>query len=315
MERKWFLSPAALITLLSLAIFVSYLRTRSDDPDFVLGAPLPYGAKFLDALTLSKGVVSPALSAEAALSVFVDGEGRTKVLFEGNASEIMPIASITKLMTALIASEYLPQDKEIIISREAVGEPEETGQFRPGEVFLAGDLLYSLLIESSNDAAAALAEMIEREKFVSLMNAAAENIGLGDTYFANPTGLDESDSVGPTGYSTANDLASLAKFLMENRRGILEISSLPVYDLYDARGRFHHTIESTNELLHRRSWPVKIFGGKTGETPLAKQALILVTESPIGRGYLVSVALGSDDRFGDIRALVAWVFNSYSWYR
>ncbi|MBI2055716.1 MAG: D-alanyl-D-alanine carboxypeptidase [Candidatus Sungbacteria bacterium] len=314
MERKWFLNPTALITLIFLAIFVSYLRIRSDDPDFAFGAPSPYGAKFLDALTLSGGVISPALSAEAALSVFVDGEGRTKVLFERNASKKMPIASIAKLMTALVVSEYLSQDKEIIISRAAIDEPEEAGQFRPGEVFLAGDLLYSLLVESSNDAAAALAETIGREKFVSLMNAEAENIGLGDTYFANPTGLDESDFAGPTGYSTASDLFKLARFLTENRRRILEISSLPAYDLYDARGRLHHTLESTNELLRRRSWPVKVLGGKTGETPLAKQALILVTESPINRGYLVSVALGSGDRFGDIKALVTWVFNSYSWY-
>lgn len=288
---------------------------RSRSSYFKLGGPSPYGATLLDSLVLREEANTPVISAEAALSIFVSSKDQTKVLFERNSSEKMPIASITKLMTAFVAGEYLAENRQLTISREAIGEPEEAGEFRPGEVFRVGALLYSLLIESSNDAAAALAEATGREEFVGLMNAEAERIGLGDTHFTNPTGLDEDDFNGLASYSTAGDLAKFAKFLMENRRQVFDISATPAYDLRDARGVFHHAVEGTNELLRDHGWPVKILGGKTGETLQARQALLLVTESPIESGYLINVVLGSDDRFGDMKRLVAWVYNSYDWWK
>ena len=75
---------------------------------------------------------------------------------------------------------------------------------------------------------------------------------------------------------------------------------------------FHHTMKNTNELLSSNGWPTKVLGGKTGWTPEAKGALVLVLESPKGKGYLINIILGSSKRFQDMKELVNWIFHSYS---
>lgn len=262
---------------------------------------------------LKPEMAGPELTARAALSIFVNGNGKLLTLFDKNSRERLPMASIAKLMTALgILENFSPEDT-ITFSKTAIAEQESFGEFMAGESFSAGELIHSLLMESSNDAAAAFAETVGREKFVGMMNAAAGKIGLRNTWFSNPTGLDAGDSGGTPPYATAEDVLKLARYIKENRPEIFSILAAAEYDLRDTGGRLHHKIKNTDELLFRRDWGVKIIGGKTGETPAAHQALLLVVESPRHAGYIASVILKSEDRFGDMKTLVDWDYNSYDW--
>jgi len=116
---------------------------------------------------------------------------------------------------------------------------------------------------------------------------------------------------GPINYSTARDLFLLTRHLKTFYPSVFEILGVKEHPLYTKDGKFHHTMENTNELLSLNGWPTKVLGGKTGWTPEARGALVLVLESPKAKGYLVNVVLGSEDRFQDMKKLVNWVFDSW----
>lgn len=263
--------------------------------------------------TLKSGILLPEIQAESAFSSFLDAEGSTKVLFAKESEQRLPIASLTKLMTALVVVKHYDLATRIEISRAAVLEEQDFGQLRVGDVFSVQDLLYPLLMESSNDAAAALAEFMGREAFVDLMNLEARELGLENTHFVNTTGLDPNNPADPLNYSTARDLATLAGYLAQEYPEIFQILSIPQRDLFTPTGVFHHTMENTNELLSFEGWPTPIVGGKTGWTPLAKGGLVLVLKSPKDQGYLVNVVLGAEDRFSQMKTLVNWTYNSFTW--
>ncbi len=255
----------------------------------------------------------PELQAQSGLSMFVRKDGETKILFEKEGDYRLPIASITKLMTALVSTKHYDPAAQITISRSAVLQEEDSGQLRVGDVFSVQELLYPLLMESSNDAAAALAELMGREAFVDLMNLEANQLGLKNTRFVNPTGLDPNFPTDPLNYSTARDLATLAGFLAREHPEIFQILSTREWDLLTLNKAFHHTMKNTNELLSFEGWPTPIVGGKTGWTPLAKGCLVLVLKSPKDQGYLVNVVIGAEDRFSQMKTLVNWTYNSFTW--
>jgi D-alanyl-D-alanine carboxypeptidase len=254
------------------------------------------------------------VGAEAAISIFFDpSQGRKKILFEKEANKKLPIASLTKLMTANIVLENYDLSQEIEISKAAVSQESEFGNLKIGEKFLVKDLMYPLLMESSNDAAYALAELYGVESFIELMNSKAQDLGLFDTSFVNPTGLDP-DSLNELGnYSTVQDLARLSENLLLEKPLIWEILAMPQFDLYSPDGVFHHKLLNTNELLRQDGWAGKIIGGKTGWTPKAKGCLVLVIKAPNSSSYLINVILESEDRFGEMKKLVDWVNIAYKW--
>lgn len=262
--------------------------------------------------TLKPEVVFPEIQAESAFSLFLDEDGNTKALFEKEGEQRLPIASLTKLMTALVAIKHYDPEQQITITNSAIAEEENFGQLRAGDVFAVQDLLYPLLVESSNDAAAALAQVVGKGVFVDLMNLEAKELGLSNTYFVNPTGLDPDDPTGPVNYSTAQDLAQLASHIAKAYPRIFDILAISQQDLI-LQGIFHHTMKNTNELLGFEGWPTPIVGGKTGWTPLAKGCLILVLKGPKDQGYLVNVVLGAEDRFSEMKTLASWVYDSFTW--
>ncbi len=249
------------------------------------------------------------LEAEAAISIFLDSSGKKKILFAKEPEKRLPIASLSKLMTAIIILENDDLSQEITISKEAVDQESELGNLKIGEKFFVKDLLYLLLMESSNDAAYALAEVQGIEEFVKLMNLKAAELQLNNTHFANPTGLDGNQAIN---YSTTQDLVKLTEYLLQ-KPVIWKIISTPTARLYSSDGVFHHQILNTNEFLGSRlvSWKNQIIGGKTGWTPRAKGCLLLVLKSPIKNGYLINVILGSADRFGEMEKMVNWIYEAY----
>lgn len=255
------------------------------------------------------------IGAKSAISVWVDGKFlHEKVLFQKNISEQLPIASLTKLMTAFVTIENYDLNQTLSIPETAVAQSEDSGGFKTGEKFSVKNLLYSVLMESSNDAAYALSEIITPSAFTDLMNLEKKNIlgqGNMNTFFANSTGLDSKNNE-LSGYSTAEDLAGLTRYFLKKAPLIFEISGLSSFDLYSSEGVFHHKILNTNELLGKLP---DIVGGKTGETERAAGCLILVQKSPNKEGFLINVILGSKDRFGEMEKLSKWVSSAYQWPR
>ena len=145
-------------------------------------------------------------------AVLIDADSG-RVLFEKNGYEKMPMASTTKIMTCIVALEKGELDSVVTASKRAVRQPKVHLGMKEGEQFLLEDLLYSLMLESHNDSAVAIAENIAGsvEDFANLMNQKAKEIGCEKTYFITPNGLDETDSVS-THSTTAAELARIMKY-------------------------------------------------------------------------------------------------------
>ena len=265
-------------------------------------------------ISRNEGAGDLNLQTKSAISVLIDKKGREKVLFEKDGNLQLPIASLTKLMTALVVLESYDLAQEIKVSQEAVNQPEEFGKLKAGEVLTAEYLLYPLLMESSNDAAFSLANdypaMSER-RFVGLMNEEVKKMGLQNTVFFNSAGLDPDQSNTEMNFSTAHDLALLTKKALDKPL-IWKILSTPMYQVYGPE------LINTNELLEDSiSWHNEIIGGKTGYTDMAGGCMILVLKAPQRpNDLLINVILGAesaDSRFEQMKSLVNWLDVAYIW--
>ena len=260
----------------------------------------------------------PEITAKSVVSLLIKNDNSEMILYERNKDQKLPIASLTKLMTAKIVFENYNLNEIIKIQKEAVNQIGKAGNYKIGDNFKVGDLLYSTLMESSNDAAWALAETTGIDKFVGLMNSETKKIGLSKTFFVNPTGLSSTTSTSVLGenYSTAADLAKFGEYLIKNDSKILEISSLKEFDLNTTNGILHHKILNKNELLNENE-NFKIIGGKTGYTKKAKNCLFLIIKAPKNQGVIINVILGSkyrfEERFKEMRELIDWLKTAYIW--
>lgn len=248
---------------------------------------------------------------KSAISVLINNQKEEGVVFEKNTDLELPIASLTKLMTALVVfevNEIYNLSQLITITKEAVDQDENYGQLKSGETLSIKELLYIMLIESSNDAAFALTEPASGpetggpESFVNLMNFKAKNLGLGNTYFFNSTGLEPDKPEGHLNYSTAKDLVRLTKYILEKYPQIFEITRNQNYRVLKPDGSLHHFIsENTNELLPEIP---EIIGGKTGFTDMAGECFLLVLKAPKNSGYFINIILGSEYRFEEMREII-----------
>jgi D-alanyl-D-alanine carboxypeptidase (penicillin-binding protein 5/6) len=161
-------------------------------------------------------------------------------------------------------------------------------------------LLFPLLIGSNNNAAINLAEVIGKEAFVELMNLEAKRLGMDNTHFINPTGLESKEPERSSNYSAPKDLVKLAKYITFERPLIWEISIIKEFE----------NIKNTNELLGKISG---IIGGKTGETPLAGKCLLLVVQAPKNKGFIVNVIINSENHFEEMKKLINWTKYAYKW--
>jgi len=241
------------------------------------------------------------LSLSAKASLLLDYSSGV-VLWRQNEEEKLPPASLTKLMTALIVLEEM--DPEQIIT---VGNVENYGQVMgllTDEQIRVGDLLEALLIFSANDAAYALADAYPggRQVFISRANVRAQELGLKNTHFVNPNGEDN-----PNHYSTARDLARLAQRLwrFEEFRQIVSQSQKTVCAV---NGLACHSLSTTDALLGQ--FP-GLIGGKTGFTEQAGECFLSFWE--LDGIKLLSVVLGSSDRFGDTQKLLQWGLASFAY--
>ena len=245
--------------------------------------------------------VAPAsMSANAVLSVDLDSK---IALYEKNSTMKLPIASLTKLMTAYIILEEEDPNTIVTISPNAASTIGSSMGLYSGEQMTIRNLLYGLLIESGNDAAVALAEFNagSESAFVEKMNAKAASLGLYNTNYVNTTGLDSNIA-----YSSARDLALLSAYLVTNPT-LREIVRLESVDVASVDNLTHH-LTNTNILLGEYG----IIGLKTGKTPAAGECLITLAVNPSGH-EIITVVLGSGNRFSDTRTLIDWIYRAYLW--
>ena len=242
---------------------------------------------------------TPHIKADAALFLdTINGD----ILYSKNAKERLPIASLTKIMTVLIALEHKNLDDKYLVSRQATEvEPDEM-ILLPGETLTLKDLLYGIFLVSANDAAEVLAEdtVSSRGEFLKLMNEKAIQLGMKDTKFVNPTGLDE-DS-GNT-YSTAFDLAILTRHIIKNYPEIVEISKIEHIILPATETHQDYEMYSGINLL--TTYP-GVVGFKTGYTPEA--GLTIITLARKDSREVIGVILGSDNRREETRELLDYSF-------
>lgn len=234
-----------------------------------------------------------APSTSAASAILVDGDSG-RVLYEHNAHERRPIASITKLMTALVAVESTPDlAQEVTIKAEYTRAEGSSMYLREGEVLTLEALLYGLLLASGNDAALAVAGACagDVDTFVAWMNQWAADLGMEDTHFANPNGLNDDNH-----YSTAADMALLARAVLE-RQVLAEMVATKSITIGE------RTLVNHNKLLWRYEGCI---GMKTGYTDLAGRTLVSCAQR--GEQTLIAVTLHDPDDWADHAALLDYGF-------
>ncbi len=252
---------------------------------------------------LKNDTESLVLSAEAAIAFDVDSD---VILFDKNVKERKPIASLTKLMTAIVALENAQLDEVVTISKNAIDTEGCFCNFRVGEQLSLESVLHIMLLRSDNDASVALAEHIggTAENFVAMMNQKAADLGMNDTFFSCSNGLDDNEN-----FSTAYDMAQLADYALKKPL-LWDILRIQEEVVSSSDGLLQHHLKSTNKLL---KYSADVLGGKTGYTEGAGECLLLVVQNPENGRRIVSVVLNSQDRFMDSQKLFEWVFANYRW--
>ncbi len=239
----------------------------------------------------------PRLHAKAALVV---DETSNKVLFQKNPSQLYPIASLTKLMTALVYFQTNPQFDQVVEIMPDDVRHSSRSHIRPREDITVRDLLHAALMASDNVAMKALVRScgLPRDEFVRRMNAMADSLNLEGTHFVEPTGLDEQN------VATAQAIAALLRIAASNP----VVSSIMQKQTYTfASNRKLHRLVNTNRLL-KSKW--RITGGKTGFINEAGYCFATMVETPSGT-EVTAVLLGAPSnrlRFAEARRLLDWTF-------
>ncbi len=242
---------------------------------------------------------APAVSAEAAL--FVDTKAG-QVLFAKNPHKKLPIASLVKVMTVLIALEQRSMDDRFTVSQKAAEAEPDKMLLIAGEKLTLRELLDGIFLISANDAAEVLSEgtVGSRDEFIKLMNDKAKQLGMKDTYFANPTGLDEDSN---NSYSTVYDLAILTRYLIRRYPEVVDISRTE--HIYLPQTKDHQDYDMYSGINLLTTYP-GVVGFKTGYTPEA--GLTLITLVRKNDREVIGVLLGSGDRRDEAREILDYSF-------
>lgn len=257
--------------------------------------------------------VAPKLLVDGKISIIAFDLGSGKVLYEKKMSRPQMIASLTKLMSFLIIKENHALDEVVTVPLEATQAFGSRIDIYQYERLTVKTLLEAILIPSANDAMMALAifDAGTEEAFVAKMNEKAKVLGLNSAIFYNSTGLDVFDEQDGGYYGnvmSALDVLNLARIALKDEF-FRETVAKPSFWGTSIEGRFSHEKPSTNQLLGTF---INSKGVKTGYTELAGECLVNLSEDEAGNEIL-TVVLGSSDRFGETRSLVSWVMDTFVW--
>ena len=236
----------------------------------------------------------PEIDAKSVIS-FRIGK-RERILVSKNPDEILPIASLSKLMTAIVAIENYELSEKIKISKKAADQENvpNYGNLKEGEIFSVKTLLNLMLVYSSNDAAYALAEKMGIENFIGKMNEKAKEIGMEKSKFFNPTGLKDGD----LNFSTAKDLLKLVKYILKEKPEIFEMTKEKgIYEV--GNSIFDIKLPEGKELL----------GGKTGFLPEIGGCMIFIFKDE-NQTLFLNIILGTkslEERVIQMQKLVDFI--------
>lgn len=240
----------------------------------------------------------PEVSAEGIY--LVDLPSFTPILSRNENLKLFP-ASTTKILTALVAYDVYKPDQVIIVKR-TITDGQVMGLV-VGEKITVENILYGTLIYSGNDAAYVLADNYGYDKFIDLMNEKVKVLGMKNTYFVNPNGLDSGSQ-----YSTAFDLSLAARELLKNSY-LSKIVSIKEITISDVDFKYFHQLTNVNKLLGE----IQGLGGlKTGYTENAGENLVSFYKKN-GHQFVI-VILKSQDRFNDTRNIVKWIDENIEYY-
>jgi D-alanyl-D-alanine carboxypeptidase len=254
----------------------------------------------------------------AGSSVVIDVDSGT-ILHYDKGRDRIPIASLTKMMTAVLVMEKVKNlDETVTIDEEAVSaDGTKVGcprsgycvdeRLHVGEKITVKDLLMAMLLNSANDAAIALGKHIagSQATFGDLMNKKAEELNLGDSHFCNPSGLDEDNC-----YSSAYDIARVTAYSMKYDL-IWKIMKMPEVEVGSCDGKYSHRLKNTDLLLGQIP---NCLGGKTGFTYNAGKSLLMAAADPTtGHHKIIAVILNDNNRWEDMTRLINWTFENYEW--
>lgn len=244
---------------------------------------------------------SPDPEIRAKAAVVYDVASAT-VLFSRNPNERLMPASTTKIMSMVVALENYDDHEVITITRgaDAIGHSVDV---KPDDQFRAIDLITAMMVKSGNDTAVSLADHFPTgySGFVTAMNAKAQALGMKNSHFTNVSGVEEENH-----YSSALDLTSLAAYAMQDQR-VRTITATKTTSVRTIDGRRTYILENTNQLLGEVEGMIGI---KTGWTPVAGECLVTYIDRDKD---IITVILGSPDRFGESKHLIEWAYQSFIW--
>ena len=245
-----------------------------------------------------------AYSTSARSAILMDMDSG-RVLYGNNVHYVQSVASISKIMTAIVAIENSDIEKEVTIGDEILKAYGSGVYIQIGEKMKIKDLLYGLMLRSGNDAALAISVAVagDTKKFVSIMNDKAKDLGMKDTTFNNPSGLDEEKG----NFSSAYDMALLMSYAMQNKE-FRKITGTKDYTLKTNKNVYKW--HNKNKLLSSYKYTT---GGKTGFTKIAKRTL--VTSASKDGMNLTVVTINDGDDWDDHKGLYDEAFNGYGSYR
>lgn len=317
MVRKYFLQT--LVVLLMLAIAGVLLSLKETKPNLSQSINKPIQARIQQSAgdkninNISPEffpvrnwlIDEPEISAKSAIIVdFKPDSEKGNILYQKNPNQVLPIASLTKIMTAIVVLENFIPEEIIKVSKNSVTVTGDKGGLIRDEELKVKDLLYIMLMESSNDAAMTLAgdnPRLAYNEFINLMNSKVGELGLKNTSFVDPAGLSADNQ------STVLEIADLTKYAFKFPL-ILEILKTPETIVSSIDNKFIHNLTTTNNLLGKIP---QIIGGKTGYTEEAGGCMLTV--SNISNNYLIVVVLGSAQRENEIEKLVNWAQQAWLW--
>ena len=248
---------------------------------------------------ISAEIPAPFVSAVAAIAY---DPNFNKILYEKNINTKLAPASTTKIMTAIIASEHFNSGDLLTVPGAAIVGGSTMG-LSAGEQLTFRSLLYGMMLNSGNDAAFTIAYNYPGglPAFLEKMNSKAKELGAQNTNFDNPAGFDS-----PTHYSSAYDLLLIGKEAMKNAR-LGTVFSTKETSVTSVDKSHNHALKNLNKLLNEEG----VLGIKTGTTEMAGESLVGLVERD--NRTILTVMLNSQDRFGETKGLLDWIFSNYTW--
>lgn len=284
--------------LLSLAVLIPFI------PQYIKKDP-PKNLKVKSASihqVKTPKIITTAQPIFSAQAIYVLDLTSNTALYQKNSNQPLFPASLTKIMTALVALDHYSEDQVLTI-KSADHSIGNTMNLKAEDKLTTTDLIYGLLVASGNDAALALAENYPGgySQFIAAMNQKAQNLNLKQTHFNNVSGVEDADH-----FSSASDLTSLTMYALKNTtfRQAVGTQNKQITSINDNK----YSIVSTNELF---GVVPGIQGVKTGWTPEAGECLITLVNQN-NHPVLITI-LGSKDRFEETKKIINWVYQNHTW--